>query len=438
MTLSVLFDVSRLVSRVERTAPTGVDRVCLAYAEWLLSHPDIAVTPVRGRRDQLVTLEHAWFEDCVRTLRARWTGGASERALTEDEQRLMEALRTPGRAAGSVIGMPPLAKTPAKSRSAKVWRSMFGPRWANDLPASDVYINVGHTGLANDAILTALEERGIARVIMIHDLIPITHPEFCRPGDGDKHRERVLTTLRHASRIIVNSEYTAHELLAFAARESLAPPPVTALHLGLEPSFQRTTPHAQAGNYFVHVGTIEARKNLAFLLTLWRRLAEQMGTDAPQLVLVGRYGWENEAVLDHLERSPPLRGLVHQASNLPDTALAALMAGARAVLAPSSVEGFDLPAVEACALGIPLIASDIPAHRELVGDAVLIDPLDGLGWLEAVRRMIQAPSPASDYTPPSWADHFAQVACCLGLDTDHAEFTPVGRTCGCCEVAQPS
>ena len=85
--------------------------------------------------------------------------------------------------------------------------------------------------------------------------------------------------------------------------------------------------------YFVHVGTIEARKNLALLLTLWRRLEERLGERTPSLVLVGRYGWENEAVLDHLQRSPNLRGIVHQAANLSDEVLARLMRGARAVLA---------------------------------------------------------------------------------------------------------
>ena len=134
-----------------------------------------------------------------------------------------------------------------------------------------------------------------------------------------------------------------------------------------------------------------------------------MGDQAPRLVLIGRYGWENEAVLDHLQRSPNLQGLVHQVENLPDTALADLMSGAQAVLAPSSVEGFDLPAVEACALGVPLIASDIPAHRELVPQATLLDPLDGLGWLKvleaATRRRPEAPA----YNAPTWQAHFRRI-----------------------------
>jgi glycosyltransferase involved in cell wall biosynthesis len=415
VTVSVLFDASRLLSRVERTAPTGVDRVCLAYAEWLLSRSDLKVTPVRTHKDQLVAVDEAWFRDCIRQLRSRWTGGASERPLTDDEQRLMAALDRPGPAPASIIGSPPPPAAPSPGRPKRLWRRFIRSRWTKTLPDAQFYINVGHTGLADHRILSELQARGVERVVMLHDLIPITHPEFCRPGDGEKHRKRVLNTLRYASRIIVNSEYTALELAAFAAGEGLTPPPIDAIHLGLEPSFQRVKPARTPGSYFVHVGTIEARKNLAFLLTIWRRLAEKLGPEAPQLVLIGRYGWENEAVLDHLERSPPLRGLVHQASDLPDSALAKLMAGACAVLAPSSVEGFDLPAVEACALGVPLIASDIPAHRELVPEAQLIDPIDGAGWLRALEAAIARPNVARPYSAPSWTDHFADVSRRLGV-----------------------
>ena len=50
MTTRVLFDVSRLMSRIERGSPTGVDRVCLAYAEWLSNRPGVQMIPVRGPR----------------------------------------------------------------------------------------------------------------------------------------------------------------------------------------------------------------------------------------------------------------------------------------------------------------------------------------------------------------------------------------------------
>jgi glycosyltransferase involved in cell wall biosynthesis len=421
VTRSVLFDASRLLSRAERTAPTGVDRVCLAYAEWLLSRPDLTVTAVRTRQDQLVVVDGAWFSKCVKALRSRWTGDFFERSLTLDEVRLMTALTGGARTTDSIMSQPPIDPARAPGRRARVLKQLFRSQWTRKLPPSSLYFNVGHTGLTDPSILSGLAERGIERIVMLHDLIPITHPEFCRPGDGEKHRARVVTALRHASRIVVNSAYTASELSAFAAREAIEPPPIHAVHLGLEPTFMVAQRAPTAQPYFVHIGTIEARKNLAFLLTVWRRLQERMGEAAPQLVLIGRYGWENEAVLDHLQRSPALRGLVHQASDLPDSALAGLVGGARALLAPSSVEGFDLPAVEASALGVPVIASDIPAHRELVPNAQMIDPLDGLGWLEALERAARRPPKAPAYKAPTWDSHFARVAECVGLDARRAE-----------------
>jgi glycosyltransferase involved in cell wall biosynthesis len=413
----ILFDASRLVSRTERTAPTGVDRVCLAYAEWLMARQDVRMVPVRSKHDQLVAVDGTWFRQCVKTLRQRWTGEFFDRPLTEAERRLFAALHADRPGEVSVLSTPPSPVDRNAPRRMRVWKQFFRSRRMPEVPPGRRYFNVGHTSLNTPEILNSLTASGIERIVLLHDLIPITHPEFCRPGDGEKHRTRVLTALNHASRILVNSHYTASELKAFADREGVEAPPIDAIHLGLEPIFLDRPGNTTPRPYFVHVGTIEARKNLAFLLTIWRRLQEKMGDDAPQLVLVGRYGWENEAVLDHLQRSPNLRGLVHQAANLPDASLAALMKNAQAVLAPSSVEGFDLPAVEACALGVPLIASDIPAHRELVPDAELIDPLDGLGWLAALERATRSRPVSPPYVAPTWDRHFAAVAARIGLDT---------------------
>ena len=414
--MRILYDASRLMSRADRSAPTGVDRVCLAYAEWLLASPNVTTIPVRGRKNRLVIVEIGWFRRFVTDLRAKWNGKASAPDDLAHEHRLLEALTATTRPAASVLGSPPVAAKEKPADKARVLKQFFRSRHAAPLPEADLYLSVGHTTLHEPTALQELEAAGIERVILIHDLIPVTHPEFCRPGDGEKHHARVANTLRLASRIIVNSAYTGDELRAFAQREDLPLPPLHVAHLGLEPAFVAGDAITATRPYFVHVGTIEARKNLALLLTLWRRLEERLGDRTPSLVLVGRYGWENEAVLDHLQRSPNLQGVVHQASNLSDAVLARLMRGARAVLAPSCVEGFDLPAVEACAMGLTLIASDIPPHRELTPDAELIDPLDGLGWLAAIERATLVPpkSPPA-YSAPDWPGHFRIVADAIGL-----------------------
>lgn len=413
MTQRVLFDATRLLHRGGRRAPTGVDRVCLAYAEWLVSLPGITLTPVRIVRDQLGALEPRWFAQTVAQLRARWSGSADE-APAEAETRLIQALRAPQRGR-SLIGLDPAAPDHGRQVLQGLLRGRPLPR----LRRGDLYVNVGHTGLNSARVLGELTGAGVAPLILIHDLIPISHPEFCRPGEAARHRTRMRVALRHAARIVVNSAHTGDQLSAFAAREEIASPPVLAEPLGLEPRFLTPGWTPAEPPYFVHVGTLEARKNLAFLLTLWRRLEESMGHATPRLVLIGRQGWENEAVMDHLERSPNLQGLVHQAADLPDAALARLMRGARAVLAPSSEEGFDLPAVEAMAMGVPLIASDIAVHRELVSGARLIDPLDGPGWMAAIAEATATPAatpgPAPSFTPPTWPVHFEQVAAFANL-----------------------
>lgn len=406
MTRTVLFDAGRLLQRSGRTTPTGVDRVCLAYAEWLMGHPDVRFVPVRSRGDHLVALDRKWFADLASALRRRWTGddvGEAERVLTD--------LLARPRGARSLSGPVGREREPRRQAMARLLMSRALP----GISRETLYVNVGHSGLTSSRLLSKLAADGARPVLMIHDLIPVTHPEYCRPGEGARHRTRMRLALRQGSVLIVNSDTTADVLKAFAAREGLEPPTVVVAHLGLEPPFMEPGWRPAERPYFVHVGTIEARKNLTFLLTLWRRLEERRGAETPALVLIGRNGWENESVMDHLERSPPLQGLVHQASELPDAALSRLMRASRGVVAPSAVEGFDLPAVEAMAMGVPLIASDIAAHRELVPKATLIDPLDGPGWLKALDRAARGNGQPVPYKPPTWPAHFRIVAGTLGM-----------------------
>lgn len=401
MTRTVLFDGGRLAQRSGRNTPTGVDRVCLAYAEWLMGHPDVRFVPVRTRGDRLLALDGKWFADLVASTRARWTGDT----VSEAERTLTELLARP-RGNRSVAGSRHAEREPRRQAVTRMLKS----RPLSEIPGGSLYVNVGHSGLTSSRLLSDLAAEGARSVLMVHDLIPITHPEYCRPGEAARHRTRIRVALRQGAVLVVNSETTARVLKTFAEAEGLERPTTVVAHLGLEPPFSDPDWHPAERPWFVHVGTIEARKNLAFLLTLWRRLEEHMGAHAPALVLIGRSGWENEAVMDLLERSPPLQGLVHHASELPDAALSRLMRASRGVLAPSAVEGFDLPAVEAMAMGVPLIASDIAAHRELVPKAKLIDPLDGPGWYKAIERAARGDLKPVPYKAATWSDHFHIVA----------------------------
>ena len=142
---------------------------------------------------------------------------------------------------------------------------------------------------------------------------------------------------------------------------------------------------------------------------------EFLGPDkTPELILVGRRGWENEMVLDLLDRTPRFAGLVKEQSRVPDQALRALMTGARALLMPSFAEGYGLPVAEALAQGTPVIASTLPALREAGGFVPeYLDPLDGTGWIEAILEYTNPASPRRQaqlarlcaWRAPSWDVH---------------------------------
>ena len=134
--------------------------------------------------------------------------------------------------------------------------------------------------------------------------------------------------------------------------------------------------------------------------------------------MVGRRGWENENVLDMLERCAAIDGLVRESGALPDREVASLLRGARALLFPSFAEGFGLPLAEALALGVPAIASDLRALREVGGGVPdYIDPLDGASWRTAVLDYARPDSHArkaqigrmGSWKRPSWSDHFNAV-----------------------------
>jgi hypothetical protein len=154
------------------------------------------------------------------------------------------------------------------------------------------------------------------------------------------------------------------------------------------------------------------------LLNLWRRLADELGDAVPRLVLIGQRGWETENAIDMLERCPSLRGVVLERNSLPDGEAALLLKGAQALLLPSFAEGFGFPLVEALALGVPVLCSDLAALRENGGIVPeYFDPLDGLGWRAAVidyavpaspRRQAQL-SRLTGWRPANWDDHFAAV-----------------------------
>jgi glycosyltransferase involved in cell wall biosynthesis len=110
--------------------------------------------------------------------------------------------------------------------------------------------------------------------------------------------------------------------------------------------------------------------------------------DAPSLVVCGRLGWVGEGVRRELARAREAGWLVH-VEHASDAALRALYARARVVVLPSWYEGFGLPALEAAAQGAPVVASDLPVLREILGEAALFVPPDRTDlWARTLAEVV--------------------------------------------------
>jgi glycosyltransferase involved in cell wall biosynthesis len=145
-------------------------------------------------------------------------------------------------------------------------------------------------------------------------------------------------------------------------------------------------------DFFLTVSTLEPRKNHLNVLAAWERLRAEHSTP-PKLVVVGELGWHHEPIIARLK--PWLaRREIFLLSNLLPSELRVLYRHARATLCPSFAEGFDYSGIEAMRCAGIVIASDIPAHREIYGNGALyFNPYDVLALTNAMRTVLE---PAQD------------------------------------------
>ena len=157
----------------------------------------------------------------------------------------------------------------------------------------------------------------------------------------------------------------------------------------------------QAG-YFLHVGTLEPRKNLAMLVRAWSSLDISTRKNHP-LVLAGGKGWGDEDLQTELRRAPDG---IHHLGYVREAYIPALYRGALSLVMPTHYEGYGMPVIEMRAAGGAVITSLDPAVREVAGeDTPAIDAQDGNGWTEAMRRAADEPTWLEEQRAngPAWA-----------------------------------
>jgi glycosyltransferase involved in cell wall biosynthesis len=139
------------------------------------------------------------------------------------------------------------------------------------------------------------------------------------------------------------------------------------------------------GDYFLHIGTLQPRKNLAHLV---RAFAGLSSVHDVQLVLAGKKGWLYDELFQLVQSMGLERGVLFP-GYIDDADKAALLSGAVAYVFPSFYEGFGFPVLEAQACNVPLICANSSSLTEVAGDgALLFDPRDVDELTCAMRRTL--------------------------------------------------
>jgi glycosyltransferase involved in cell wall biosynthesis len=228
--------------------------------------------------------------------------------------------------------------------------------------------------------------RGARLVLTVHDRSWELRPRDFTPYERAWHavaRPRALA--RRAAAVVVDTEHARRDLAAawpeVAGRLHVVRPG-PGLPASVRPG---PLPPGLPPCFALHVGALEPRKGL-----------EALGALRVPLVLAG-------------EGRVRVPGALHL-GRVDDAVLAALLEAAACVLVPSHLEGFGLVALEAAERGTPAVVSDIPVHREVLGDgARFAPPGDPAAWAVAVDALLAEARPPLARTGRTWADAAAEL-----------------------------
>jgi len=232
-------------------------------------------------------------------------------------------------------------------------------------------------------------DQNLPLVSTIHDLAIIRYPKVAHPRVLKMHQNSWRILRERQAQIIAVSQSTKNDILRYLEIPSryvsvvyeALPTQITEISQELDnkPELYSAIKQKLQLNkpYLLFVGTREPRKNLARLIQAWLPLAKDY-----QLVVAGEQSWDGS---EKISQDPNLRFL----GRVNDYELAFLYHNCELFVYPSLYEGFGLPILEAFAHGVPVVSSDIPAIREVAGNAAeLANPMDENSIRQSIEKVL--------------------------------------------------
>ncbi|MGI5816753.1 MAG: glycosyltransferase family 4 protein [Armatimonadota bacterium] len=266
------------------------------------------------------------------------------------------------------------------ARNSRLWTLLALPRAARELGLDVLHVQYNGPRISRPALVTT-----------VHDISFRLFPEWFSLKDRLVLDLGLRATLPVARHVFAVSECTRADIEAVYGVE---PDLITVTHNALPPGFGPPDPqrvpevlehHGVRQPYVLFVGVRQPRKNLPRAIRAFSAARSREGLPH-RLVIVGKRGWqagETERAIDAAGEDVQPIGYVADAD------LPSLYAGADVFLFPSLYEGFGIPVLEAFACGTPVVAANLSALPEVVGDAaVLVDPRDEDAIADGLLRLL--------------------------------------------------
>jgi len=236
-------------------------------------------------------------------------------------------------------------------------------------------------GIHIDTAVKNWRKQGGKVAFLVYDLLPITHPQFFSAGLVQRFSHWFEIAITNSDILLAISNTVRDQIReqvnrAFSGKAEL-PPKIESFRLGadldmrhadgyIRPRLRIVLSDRYGPRPYLMVGTVEPRKNHRTVLKAFGQLWEQ-GSEV-RLIIAGKVGWECRDLVRSIEEHPELHRKLFWFSDLTDTELHHCYTSSRCVVFASWGEGFGLPIIEGLQFGRPVIASDLPVHREVAGD----------------------------------------------------------------------